>query len=91
VKIQTIVYLTFATLCLLCLSSCAAAGSIPTEAGFFSGIIHGIVFFPFALLAKLFGMDYSLYAEHNTGFYYWIGYIIGIGGLGTGGRAALNI
>lgn len=88
-KSQTLIYLTFAILCLLCLSSCAATGSISSEAGFFSGIIHGVVLFPFALLAKLFGMDYSLYAEHNSGFYYWIGYVIGIGGLATGGRAAL--
>lgn len=88
-KYQTLIYLTFAFLCLLSLSSCAAAGSTSSEAGFFSGVIHGVVLFPFALLAKLFGMDYSLYAEHNSGFFYWIGYIVGLGGLGTGGRAAL--
>jgi hypothetical protein len=89
VKYQTLIYLTFAFICLLSLSSCAAAGPTSSEAGFFAGIIHGIVLFPFALLAKLFGMDYSLYAEHNSGFFYWIGYVIGIGGLGTGVRAAL--
>jgi hypothetical protein len=89
VKYQSLIYLTFALICLLSLSSCAAAGATSSEAGFFSGIIHGVVLFPFALLAKIFGMDYSLYAEHNSGFFYWIGYVIGIGGLGTGGRAAL--
>lgn len=65
------------------LSSCASAGYTSSEAGFFSGILHGFVFF-FALIGKLFGADIGLYAEHNTGFFYWLGFIIGIGGLGGG-------
>ena len=87
-KNQTII--TVAFLCVMCLSSCAPTGSASSDAGFFLGIVHGVVLFPFALLAKLFGMDYSLYAAHNTGFSYWIGFIIGIGGLGTAGRAAIG-
>jgi uncharacterized membrane protein len=55
-----------------CLVSCAPAGYTASEAGFFSGILHGIVFF-FALIGKLFGADIGLYAEHNTGFFYWLG------------------
>jgi len=90
VKNQSIIPMTVALLCMTCLSSCAATGSTSSEAGFFLGIVHGIILFPFALLAKLFGMDYSLYAAHNTGFSYWIGFIIGIGGLGTAGKAAVS-
>ncbi|WP_374166535.1 hypothetical protein [Arcticibacter sp. MXS-1] len=77
--------------CLLCLivitTSCAPAGHTSHEYGFFSGLIHGIMFF-FALLGKLFGFHVGLYAENNTGFFYWLGFIIGIGGLGGGGASA---
>lgn len=68
---------------LLNLTSCAPKSYTETEYGFFSGIFHGIVFI-FSLLGKLFGMNIGLYAEHNSGFFYWLGFIIGIGGLGGG-------
>jgi hypothetical protein len=71
------------------LSSCAPAEHTYREYGFFSGIIHGLVFV-FALIGKLFGMDVGLYAENNTGFFYWIGFIIGIGGLGRGATYRRN-
>lgn len=32
-------------------------------------------------------MDIGIVAEHNTGFTYWLGFIIGLGGL-EGGAAA---
>ncbi|WP_462265135.1 hypothetical protein [Mucilaginibacter sp.] len=84
---------TTASLCiifftLLVLSSCAPNESTSHEYGFFGGIIHGLVLFPFALLSKLFGMDYGLYADNNSGLFYWLGYIIGLGGLGGGGAAS---
>lgn len=88
VKNQTILRLSLLFLFIVNLSSCAPAGYTSSESGFFSGFIYGMVLFPFALLSKLFGMDYGLYAENNSGFFYWLGYIIGIGGLGSGGRAA---
>lgn len=72
---------------LLSVTSCAPKGGTQTEYGFFSGIIHGIVFV-FALIGKLFGFNIGLYAEHNTGFFYWLGFIIGIGGLGGGARSS---
>jgi len=72
----------------LSITSCAPNHSTRHEYGFFGGIIHGLVFFPFALLSKLFGMDFGLYAENNSGFLYWIGFIIGLGGIGGGGNAA---
>jgi len=50
-------------------------------------LIHGFVSF-FALIGKLFGADIGLYAENNTGFFYWLGFIIGICGLDGGGAAA---
>ncbi|MGL2963888.1 hypothetical protein ACSVH2_08740 [Flavobacterium sp. RSB2_4_14] len=65
------------------LTSCAPAGYSSNEYGFFSGILHGFIFV-FALIGKLFSLDVGLYAEHNTGFFYWLGFIIGIGGLGGG-------
>jgi hypothetical protein len=72
---------------LLNITSCAPKGVSATEYGFFSGIIHGIVFV-FALIGKLFGFNIGLYAEHNTGFFYWLGFILGIGGLGGGARSS---
>jgi hypothetical protein len=65
------------------LSSCAPEGYSSDEAGFFSGIWHGIIIV-FSLIGKLFGADIGIYAEHNSGFMYWLGFIIGIGGLGGG-------
>jgi hypothetical protein len=53
------------------------------EFGFFRGILHGLVF-PIALLGKLFGFSTGLYALNNTGFFYWLGFLIGFGPLGIG-------
>lgn len=69
------------------LSSCAPKGHTSDEYGFFSGIIHGIVII-FALIGKLFGADVGIYAENNSGFFYWLGFIIGIGGIGGGASSA---
>ena len=77
----------FLFLILINLTSCAPAGYEDSKAGFFSGIWHGFIFI-FSIIGKLFGADIGLYAEHNTGFMYWFGFIIGIGGLGGGGAAA---
>lgn len=68
------------------LVSCASPDYESQASGFFSGILHGFVII-FALIGKLFGADVGLYAEHNTGFFYWLGFIIGLGGLGGGGAA----
>jgi hypothetical protein len=69
------------------LTSCAPEGHTYKEYGFFSGILHGFVFV-FAIIGKLFGADIGLFAANNSGFFYWLGFIIGIGGLGGGGAAA---
>jgi len=76
----------YGLLCLLLLvlfSACAPKGNTVSEYGFFSGIWHGICF-PFALIGKLLGFKIGIYAEHNSGFFYWLGYIFGLGGLGGG-------
>jgi len=69
------------------LSSCAPSGYVEREAGFFSGLWHGIIII-FSLIGKLFGGDIGIYAEHNTGFTYWLGFIMGICGYGGGGLLA---
>ena len=68
---------------MLSITSCAPEGGTSREYGFFSGIWHGICF-PFAIIGKIVGADIGIYAKHNSGFFYWIGYVIGLGGLGGG-------
>jgi hypothetical protein len=67
------------------LSSCAPKGYVLHSAGFFSGIWHGYIIF-FSIIGKIFGINVGIYAEHNTGFFYWLGYFIGLGGLGAIGK-----
>lgn len=69
------------------LVSCAPLDYTYKEYGFFSGIWHGIVL-GFSLIGKLFGVPVGLYAEHNTGFFYWLGFIFGILALGGGGASS---
>jgi len=71
------------------LTSCAPAGMTPEEYGFFWGILHGFIS-PFVLIAKLLGAHIGLYAEHNTGLLYWVGFILGIGFLFGGGGGAVR-
>lgn len=59
------------------LTSCAPAGMTSEEYGFFYGIGHGFIS-PFVLIAKLVGAQIGLYAENNSGTFYWLGYILGI-------------
>jgi hypothetical protein len=79
------IFLKFTYLLVICIvvSSCAPKGYSADEAGFFSGLWHGFIII-FSLLGKLFGANVGIYAEHNTGFFYWLGFIIGIGGFGGG-------
>jgi hypothetical protein len=66
-----------------CLSSCAPEHGSSSEYGFFSGIWHGLIII-FSLIGKVLGFDIGIYADNNTGFTYWLGFIIGIGGFGGG-------
>ena len=72
---------------ILTMHSCAPEGMTYEEYGILSGIWHGICF-PFALLGKLFGADVGIYASNNSGLFYWIGFIIGLGFLGGGGASS---
>jgi prepilin signal peptidase PulO-like enzyme (type II secretory pathway) len=74
---------------IIVISSCAPAETTEKVYGFFYGLIHGLVFI-IALFAKLFDMDYGLYAENNTGFTYWLGYILGVFIIGGGGGSAAS-
>lgn len=71
------------------LSSCAPNHYESHESGFFSGIWHGMIII-FSLIGKLFGFNIGIYAEHNTGFSYWLGFILGIGVFGGGSSSARN-
>ena len=79
---KKLVFVLFVVL-LMTATACAPEPTCETadgEAGILWGFVHGLVF-PFALIAKVLGMDYGLYDVSNTGFWYWLGYIIGFGGI----------
>ena len=73
--------------CIATLISCAPLGYTKHSAGFFDGLLHGIIIV-FSVIGKLIGKNIGIYAEHNTGFTYWLGFIIGLGILGGGGNSA---
>jgi hypothetical protein len=81
--------ITLFIIAIMAISSCAPSGYESEEAGFFSGLWHGFILI-FSIIGKLFGSDIGIYAEHNTGFTYWLGFILGIGILGGGGSRARN-
>ena len=64
-------------LVLFYVTSCAPVGSTPQVYGFLYGIVHGFIS-PFVLIAKLLGMQVGLYAQHNTGELYWVGFVLGL-------------
>jgi len=65
------------------LSACAPLGATEKQYGFLYGFIHGLLFYV-AVISKLLGMEFDLYAQNNTGLMYWIGYTIGVFGFGGG-------
>lgn len=72
---------------LLC-NSCEPGQYDESPAGFLWGIWHGFIIF-FSTLGKLFGFDVLISAEHNSGWPYWLGYLIGLSAaLGGGSKAA---
>ena len=71
--------------CLLALSACAhhyTAESIIDPYGFFSGIWHGIVC-PISILGYFFVDGVYIIGEPNTGFFYYLGFVMGLFGLGV--------
>ena len=83
-KKNKIIILLLLVILMISFSSCAPSGYEEKAAGFFSGLWHGMIII-FSLIGKLFGGDIGIYAEHNTGFTYWFGFIMGICGVGGGG------
>ncbi len=73
---------------MLFFTACAPTGITEHKYGILYGLLHGALL-PFELIAKLFSMDYDLYAANNSGFWYWIGYIIGVS-IWTGGGCAMR-
>lgn len=81
------------------ITSCATHYTVDAVAdpyGFFSGIWHGIVF-PLALLANLIswiagflGVSFldsiQLIGRPNTGFWYYVGFALGLGAYGGSAR-----
>jgi hypothetical protein len=86
---------------LLMLTGCASQfepSHIADPYGFFSGILHGFLF-PFALIGKLVSWLASLagislfdsvtiIGRPNTGFFYYFGFVMGLGSFSGGGAAA---
>ena len=64
-------------LVLFFVTSCAPVGITKEVYGFLYGIVHGFIS-PFVLIAKLLGANIGLYAEHNIGSLYWLGFILGV-------------
>jgi hypothetical protein len=54
----------------------------PRPAGFGRGLVQGALM-PMALPNLLFGNDVAIYAEHNTGVSYKLGYTAGVNGCGA--------
>jgi hypothetical protein len=97
VKCRSIIAIGF----VLAIAGCAtqyAPEHIGDPYGFFSGILHGFLF-PFALMGKLlswvmslFGISFlgsvTIIGRPNTGFFYYFGFILGLGMTGGGAGAS---
>ncbi len=62
---------------MITLLACTPADLTIEEYGFGYGIWHGLSSF-FNLVGSWFGADVGLYALNNSGFFYWVGYVIGV-------------
>ena len=82
-KTKHLLPLTLLLLAVLSLNACAPLGMSEQRYGFLFGIIHGFLFYP-AVISKIFGMSFDIYAHNNTGLSYWIGYGIGVFVIGGG-------
>ena len=72
-------YISITALCLVLLVGCATQ-PLPVAAdppGFFSGIFHALLL-PLAFPGSIF-LDIRIYAFPNSGFFYDLGYVIGLG------------
>lgn len=67
-------------------SSCAESHDIAqhisgTPSGFFEGVIHGMIL-PISFITSLFDENIAIYAVHNSGWTYDLGFMIGSGAFG---------
>ena len=90
---STIVILLIVTTCILFFVGCLpgenpSVDSSYSSAGFFTGIWQGLIS-PFSLIASIF-FDVSFYEVDNTGWWYNLGFLIGIGSLFFGLGASSN-
>ena len=91
--------LLFAVLmCAIILSGCAAGrnplkgetmDSADGPAGFWRGLWHGIIAV-IAFIVSWFKSSVSVYEVHNNGFWYNLGFLIGISGIFGGGAGGLS-
>lgn len=75
-------------LAVVLLASCArqSLGQAFDPPGFWMGLVHGAIA-PIAFVAGLF-TDVEIYAFPNTGSWYDLGFLLGVGAWGGGGAAA---
>ncbi len=55
--------------------------------GFFGGLWHGIII-PFSFVGSVFSDNIAIYAYNNSGGWYDLGFILGVGTLSGGGARA---
>lgn len=86
-KTKRIIIASLLLLVLSSLTSCAPVGMTQEKYGLLYGIVQGFIS-PFTLIAKFLGANVGVYAENNTGTFYWVGFILGLfillGGSGSG-------
>lgn len=86
-KTKRIIIGSLLLLVLFSFTSCAPVGMTQEKYGLLYGIIQGFIS-PFTLIAKLLGAHVGVYAENNTGAFYWVGFVLGLiillGGSGGG-------
>lgn len=78
-----------AILALVSVAACAHQPDLPhfgDVPGFFSGIGHGLIA-PLAFVASIF-TDVRMYAFPNSGVWYDLGFLLGIGAWGGGAAAS---
>ncbi len=78
-KITKIALLVVLVLCLTSISSCAPVGYAEEKSGFWCGVWDGSTII-FAIIGKIFdiGKNTDIYADNNTGFTYWLGFILAL-------------
>jgi len=84
-KLKTVFIILGLLLILTIASSCADQADVVVSDpyGFFSGLWHGIITL-FSFIGSLFSDDIAVYACNNTGGWYDLGFLIGVGGLSFG-------